>query len=203
MAQGDDGTGEAAFRVRFPEAEADEPWLPLLLDAYAVLDAGLARAVAASGRRPACREGCHACCLQPIPASSVEVLGLTWYVLEHVRGPARRLLRRQLRAGGGGPDCPFLVQGRCVAYAVRPMACREFVVFGSTCRTDETPHRTRPGDVLPLPAAAQREAFACLLPYYGLTDPALCDRALRDRLVLRDTGILQARDWNWLSRSLI
>jgi len=203
MGQGGSGTEEDAFRVRFPEAEEQELWLPLLLDAYAVLDAGLERAVAASGRRPACRAGCQACCHQPIPASSLEVLGLTWYVIAQCRGLSRRLLRRQLRDGGSGPACPFLVEGQCAGYALRPMACREFVVFGRTCCLGEEPHRTRPGDMLPLPAAAQREAFRRMLPYYGLTDPDLCEAALHDRLILRDTALLQGRDWGWLARCLI
>ena len=113
------------------------------------------------------------------------------------------MLRRQLRDGGSGPACPFLVEGQCAGYALRPMACREFVVFGRTCLLGEEPHRTRPGDMLPLPVAAQREAFRRMLPYYGLTDPAMCEAALRDRLILRDTALLQGRDWGWLARCLI
>ena len=42
-----------------------------------------------------------------------------------------------------------------------------------------------------------------MLPYYGLTQPDLCEAALRDRLVLHDTGLLQGRDWSWLARCLI
>lgn len=202
MEQGSDGAGESDYRVRFPESEATEPWLPLLLDAYAVLDAGVARALAAHPRRPACRAGCGACCFQPIPASSLEVLGLTWYVLNHCQGRVRRTLRQNLRLDSKGRECPFLVESTCSAYPLRPMACREFVVFGHACRPGEEPTKTRPQDVLPLPEAAQRLAFWHMLPYYGLTDPVLRRVALRDRLILRDTGLLQGRDWSWLARSL-
>lgn len=191
-------TAGSAFRVAFPEDEAREAWLPLLLDAYAALDAGLAAAVAASGRRPACRAGCTACCRQPIPASSLEVLGLTWFVYRHSRGRRRRSVRRALATARESMDCPFLVEEACAAYAVRPLACREFVVFDRPCRPGEQPVISRPGDVLPLPAAAQRRAFWHMLPYYGLTDQAQREAALRARLVLRDTDILQGHDWSWL-----
>ena len=191
-----------AFRVRFPEEESREPWLGLLLDAYAALDAGLDAAVAADGRRPACRAGCAACCRQPIPASSLEVLGLTWYAHRHILGEKRRQLRWLLRRAARSRDCPFLVEEACVAYPLRPMACREFVMLGSPCRAGEEPATSRPGDMLPLSVAAQRLAFWHMLPYYGLTAPAFRERALADRLVLRDTGILQGRDWVWLVKIL-
>lgn len=195
-------TADAAFRIRFPEDEARESWLPLLLDAYAVLDAGLAAAVAASGRQPACRAGCTACCSQPIPASSLEVLGLTWYVYRHSRGRRRRALRQSLDAAREGMPCPFLVEDACAAYALRPMACREFVVFDRPCRPGEQPVTSRLQDVLPLPVAAQRRAFWHMLPYYGVSDLGLRETALCDKLILRDTEILQGRDWSWLVRVL-
>jgi hypothetical protein len=199
--ESDDGqAGAHAFRVRFPGDEPGEPWLPLLLDAYAVLDAGLARAVAATDRRPACHPGCFSCCLQPIPASSLEVLGLTWYAIRHCRGGTQRLLRRNLAARPNPPACPFLVEGGCAAYVMRPMACREFLMLGAPCRPGERPERTRPGDLLPLPTQTQDRAFWHMLPYYGITEPDRRRAALENRLVLRDTGLLQARDWSWLAK---
>ena len=150
-------------RVHFPEAEARLPWLVGLLDAYAALDAGIGRAIAASNRRPACRTGCFACCRQPIPASTLEILGLRWFALEGLKPAARRSLARSL--GQIGTDCPFLGSGVCAVYPLRPMACREFVMLGGACRPGEQPERTRPGDLLPLPVKAQREAFSLLLPF--------------------------------------
>ena len=196
-------TEESAFRTRFPEDEAREAWLALLLDSYAVLDAGVAAAITADGRRPACRSGCAACCRQPIPASSLEVLGLTWYAHKRLRGRKRRALRGLLEIVAEGTDCPFLVEDACAVYPLRPMACREFVMLGRPCRNGEQPTVTRAADLLPLPQAAQYRAFRHMLPFYGVTDPALCEAALRDKLVLRDTAILQGRDWSWLAKILV
>lgn len=188
-------------RRRYPEAEARLPWLTALLDAYAVLDAGVALAMAADGRSVACRAGCCACCAQPIPASTLEVLGLKWFAMERLGARERRDLGRTLRQALGA-GCPFLAGGVCLVYPVRPLACREYVMRGRPCRRGERPERTRPGDVLPLPAAAQQEAFSLLLPGYGVTDATGRETALRGRLVLRDTGLLQAVNWSGLAGAL-
>jgi uncharacterized protein len=189
-------------RVRYPEDEDGEIWLPMLLDAYAVLDAGLALAVAASGRRLACGSGCFACCRQPIPASSLEVRGLIWYALRQCRGRIRHLLHQRLLARPDREVCPFLVGGNCAAYVMRPLACREFLMFGAACRPGEHPDQSRPGDLLPLPKAAQTQAFWLMLPYYGLTELQARRTGLRDHLILRNTGLLQECDWSSLARAM-
>jgi hypothetical protein len=188
-------------RERHAEAEARLPWLASLLDAYAVLDAGLAAALVADGRKAACRSGCFACCQQRIPASTLEVHGLKWFALERLDARTRRILVRQLRDRAAG-GCPFLVAGACAAYPLRPMACREYVMLGRACRPGERPEETRPGDLLPLPAAAQREAFALLLPHYGAAGSADRESGPRGRLILRDTATLQSVDWSGLAGAL-
>ena len=147
------------YRVRFPEAEAGAVWLPRLLDAYAVLDAGMAEALAGVDRPAACGPGCGSCCHQPIPGSSLEALGLLWFVLHQCSPRVRHRLRSQLAECSFDRPCPFLLDGRCAVYPLRPLACREFVVLGRACRPGEQPDRTRPEDLLPLPEAAQQHAF--------------------------------------------
>ena len=178
------------------------PWLAALLKAYAVLDVGIAQAVAATGRQPACQAGCYACCCQSIPASSLEVQGLRWFVLTQLPVRTGRLVGQALR-NREDPNCPFLVDGSCASYALRPMACREFVVFARPCTLGESPVVTRPQDVLALAAAAQRQAFALLLPHYGVTGAAAREQALTGRLVLSDTRVLRDLDWSGLSRALL
>lgn len=190
------------YRVRFPQDEADAVWLPLLLDAYAALDAGVAGALAAAVRPAACGPGCARCCRQPIPISSLEVLGLIWFVLHQCSDRVRHLLRIRLHGLTADQPCPFLLDKLCAVYPLRPLACREYVVLGRPCRVDERPELTRPEDLLPLTVAMQDRAFGHMLPYYGIVDPARREAALRDRLILRDTTVLQGRDWTRLTRLL-
>jgi Fe-S-cluster containining protein len=85
----------------------------------------------------ACRKGCATCCSIRVTATAPEVL----WVARHLReacepGQCVRLVRRLLEADAQTRDldeservalrqrCPFIEQGACVIYAVRPLACR-------------------------------------------------------------------------------
>ena len=55
----------SAARLTFPDDESRQAWLPLLLEAYAIVDAGINEAIRreeAQGRTLACHKGCAACC---------------------------------------------------------------------------------------------------------------------------------------------
>ena len=52
------------------------PGMDLLLDAFAVVDCGVAQAIAHRGQTPACGPNCYQCCIQPIPSTPLEILGL-------------------------------------------------------------------------------------------------------------------------------
>ncbi|WP_341674825.1 YkgJ family cysteine cluster protein [Niveibacterium sp. SC-1] len=84
-----------------------------------------------------CRKGCAICCTLRVTATAPEVL----HVARHLREDSSaevcvRLVRRLLAADGLTRDldeqgrvelrhrCPFIEQGACVIYAVRPLACR-------------------------------------------------------------------------------
>lgn len=186
-------------RVR--EAAPRLPWLTALIEACSILDQGVARAIAGSGRAPACGPGCHACCSQLIPVSTIEVQGLRWFALSHLRGNAALTVGQALLTERQEP-CPFLVEGACSVYPLRPLACREYIVFHAPCHPGERPDQTRPCDVLPLPRIAQLQAFTVLLPFYGVRDGDAREAALQNRLVLRDTRILQHLDWQGLGAAL-
>ncbi|MEW5773780.1 MAG: YkgJ family cysteine cluster protein [Thermodesulfobacteriota bacterium] len=184
-------------RLRFPGAEARLPWLGLLLDAYALVDASVRDAAAAAGRPAACVPGCAACCSHPVMATACEVAGLSWCVTEIMDPPLRPVLAANLVRGGA--RCPFLARGRCAAYALRPAACRRYVVLGRACAPGEDPTADRPGDVLAPDRAALREAHRRMLPFFGITGPAEQDRALAEGLLLRRAAPLQAMDWTRLA----
>ena len=92
-----------AKRLSFPDDEKDHPWLSALLEAYYIVDKGIAHAIDTErkkGRRPACRKGCTNCCrvLKDIPVYPLEVVGLSWYVTEKITGPGREMLMKQLES---------------------------------------------------------------------------------------------------------
>jgi len=189
-----------SFR-RVRDAASHLPWLTALIEACSILDRGVAQAVSGSRRTPACGPGCHACCSQRIPISTIEAQGVRWYALSHLRGDTALAVGQALLAQRQEP-CPFLVDGVCTVYPLRPLACREYIVFGAPCQPGERPDQTRPHDVLPLPRIAQLQAFTVLLPFYGVKDDVARDAALQNRLVLRDTRVLQQLDWQGLGAAL-
>lgn len=159
-------------RARFAE-EARLPWLAPLMEAYAVMDAGMAEAVALAarpdpatglGRAPACAKGCDRCCRDHvIPVTPPEVLGLGWYAAEKLEGPVREAVARAMERPGAGGACPFLYQGACAVYPVRPLACREYVVLGAPCALGEDAAASRLADVVRPPRGALREALRLAL----------------------------------------
>jgi len=190
-------------RLKFPE-ETRHPWLPLLLDAYAVIDQGVARAIKKErkgGFKLACKRGCANCCRAhtDIPLYPLEIVGIYWYSTEKINGPSREKLKAQLRAGGAGPPCPFLVEGACSIHPMRPVSCRQFNVFGKPCAEGEDPFFTRREDVLtPIKEYAER-AFYIMLPFYGITDGEERRRAVEKGYLHTQAQNLQRCDWKKLA----
>ena len=161
----------------FPEAQAKFPWLTPLLQAYSIADEGIARAITRQeerGRQLACAKGCSACCRShsTIPVYPLELVGLTWNASEQVAEPLRAILHAQLAAHVSGNPCPFLVRGVCSVHPLRPLACRQFNVFGRACAEGEDAYYTRREDVLDPVTPAMDEAFYTMLPYYGIRGDA-------------------------------
>ena len=171
------------------------PGMDLLLDAFAVVDCGVAQAIAHRGQIPACGPNCYQCCIQPIPATPLEILALRMfvrlelvpdhmkghavghepnYLVGHVSGIAPEV-GQALTAGFAsftgeavrlGAACPLLHEGRCAVYPVRPMACRRFVVYEASCAKGEDPASTRPHQVLQPGQDFLQAALRHTLPWY-------------------------------------
>src|SRR5262245_51066447 len=106
------------------------------VEAERISGAALAAAVKREPPRPplACAEGCAWCCHKRVGVAVPEVIRIADYlraaltpaqmheVLERIE---QTLEKRRQRALGPQP-CPLLAEGRCVAYAVRPLTCRGF-----------------------------------------------------------------------------
>jgi len=142
-------------------------WLPELIKAQAVMDAGVRLAAreekALRGQAPACGPGCAGCCASSMPyATPVEMAGAL-RSLARQRPDALRLVFDALERPGQ-TGCPFLAEGACLVYPMRFLSCRQLVVFGRACANGENPLRTRPSDVLvPLRRHSLR-AYALLMP---------------------------------------
>lgn len=189
-------------RLHFPDDEKRLPWLPLLLDAYAIADTGVAVAVRDEEKRRksklACSKGCGSCCAHQadLPFYPHELVGIYWYVSERMASPGRDVLRNRLAAHAAGSACPFLIDNSCSIHPLRPLGCRQFNVFTKPCAEGEDPYYTRRGDVLvPIQDYTDR-AFAAVLPFYNLNREAGIAAAVR--LIRSQIMNLQTYDWKKL-----
>ncbi|MEP9355370.1 YkgJ family cysteine cluster protein [Xanthobacter sp. KR7-65] len=90
----------------------------------------------------ACRKGCGTCCAIQVAATAPEVMMVARYMRSMAQGfrkvgidLAARLAATPAAEPGTsgtmalGRECPFVVDGICVIYPVRPLACRGHVSF--------------------------------------------------------------------------
>lgn len=199
-------TAGLSRRISFPEDEQRLPWLPLLLDAYAIADTGVAVAVRDEEKRRkshlACAKGCGNCCEQQrdIPLYPHELVGIYWYVSEKLAPSLRDALEVRLTAHTSDPPCPFLIDGSCSIHPLRPVGCRQFNVFTKPCVPGEDPYFTRREDVLtPLPEYTDR-AFAVVLTFYRLEQERDVGRAIK--LIRSQIMNLQEYDWKKLAAAM-
>ena len=166
------------------------------------MDKGIVEAVDAErnrGRTLACSKGCSSCCHthKEIPVYPLELVGISWYVTEKLTGPEREVLKEQLNSYDESAPCPFLVEKICSIHPVRPMACRQFNVFGRPCTEGEDPYYTRRDDVLPPVKKHVDHAFFIMLPFYGIEKES-------ERIKIVDSGTLhkvarRMQTCNWKS----
>jgi uncharacterized protein len=158
-------------RAHYPD-EVRHPWLTMLLDAYSLFEKGtrgeLARAERTRAKKLACHAGCDACCRRPsVPMTELEIMGVTWYLMGLVQGERRAKIRELLAHCHESIACPFLLDGFCVVYPVRPLACRILHVFGPPCTPEEIPIESRPQDIWTPSREATRPAVYEMLAYFG------------------------------------
>lgn len=191
-------------RLFFPDDIKIYDWLPLLVDAYYIVDKGIAEAIkkeVRKNRTVACREGCSSCCRthHTIPVYPLELVGISWYATEKIVGPGREELKHQLRSHRENDPCPFLLNGSCFIHPIRPMACRQFIVFGEPCAENEDPYYTRQKDVLPPVKRYVDQAFFIMLPFYGVNDESERWKAIENKGVHVLVKLIQTCKWNSLA----
>lgn len=87
--------------------------------------------------RLCCRVGCTYCCGLRIEASPAEILLIAKHLMERTKPEDRERFERKIQAlavearymtavewAASEYVCPFLEQGRCAIYCVRPLSCR-------------------------------------------------------------------------------
>ncbi len=193
-------------RLHFPADEQRLPWLPLLLDAYAIADTGVAIAIRDAEKKRkkklACGKGCGTCCVhqKDLPLYPHEIVGIYWYASEKMAGPERDVLKERLAGRTAVAGCPFLIESSCSIHPLRPVGCRQFNVVTAPCAAGEDPYFTRPDDVLqPIPEYLDR-VFAAVLPFYNLKaggDPARAIKTVRSQIMN-----LLSYDWSKLAAIL-
>jgi len=192
-------------RLNFHE-ESRFKWLPMLLDAYAIIDEGVSEAIKNKERcgvKLACKKGCGSCCRthKDIPVYPLELVGIYWYAIEKITAPKREILKTQL-AGHTGSSCPFLVGSSCSVHPVRPVSCRQFNVFNKPCAEGEDPYYTRRDDVLTPIEDYTNRAFSIMLPFYGVTDKAYKAYIIKNNLIHTQVQILQSLNWKELAKKM-
>ena len=160
-------------RFSLPEDEKHLPWLSMLLDAYHTIDKGVAASIEAERKKHrnlACAKGCSGCCVthKDIPLYPLELQGLIWYITEKISGLEREILKNNLLGFSRDRGCPFLIEQACSIHPMRPMACRQFNVFGTSCKEGEDPFHSRRHDVMDPVKKHVDQAFFIMLPYYGI-----------------------------------
>lgn len=163
------------FRLSFPQDEKKHIWLPLLFNAYAIMDEGVYKDIEKqekSGRKLACRRGCSNCCEthRDIPVYPIEIVGIYWFIIEKVKEPLRSEIKKALIKHKKGDPCPFLINKACSIYPMRPLACRQFNVFGEPCKEGEDSFYTRINDVLKPSNNYLGKALYETTPFYGVFD---------------------------------
>jgi hypothetical protein len=195
-----------AQRIRFLEDERQHPWLTILVDVYNLAERVNDELLAGCMRRGvviACARGCDTCCRnQKILLTNLELSGITWYVMEKLDHELRQQVRSQLANSKGAPGCPFLVEGVCSVYPVRPLTCRQFFVQRTPCTLAEDVNISRPQDIVrPTPESVINISFR-LLDFWQITKKKDKIAAVRDGFIYQNMFPLQGVDWQQLLQTM-
>jgi Fe-S-cluster containining protein len=190
-----------ASRTYFPEHEKKQPWLSLLLDAYFITDQGVQQGInreEKQGRELACAKGCSNCCQThaTIPVYPLELMGMSLYIIEILSGDLRNKLKQQFKVLANHHGCPFLVENSCAIHPVRPMACRQFNVFGKSCDINEDAYYSRRKDVLTPIKKYTDNAFDTMLPFYGIKNKAERRKAIKNGQIHQYAKVMRDLSWD-------
>ena len=196
-----------AVRNSFPAAEAKYPWLKIVLDTYYISDVQVEEHLVSLARRgvaPACKRGCDACCKGAmVPFTEPEFTAISWYASEILSGQARVQVKQRLFDNQNSLECPFLIDGACSIYPVRPLICRQFLVKGSPCSQEEDVSKSRPDDILKLPRdTVIRPVAMRLLDYWNIGSRAKKRQAFENGFIHQAAKSMHELDWNLVAKTM-
>ena len=188
-------------RVRYPEDEAEHPWLSALLDAYQIQDTGIAIELEEEKRKRGvklgCRRGCGTYCQRPtVPVTEVEISGIAWYITKIAPQDIREAIKKEIINGGKSLKCPFNIEGVCRIYPVRPIACRLLYVFGEPCTPGLDIQAARGKDIWAHSRDLGRRITFALLPLYGITGAREMSEAFDNGFLAEQTGSMLQQPWD-------
>jgi len=194
-------------RLNFADDEKRLPWLSTLLDAYSIIDKGVSVAIARElkqGRQLACAKGCSSCCAshQDIPVYPLELMGMSWYVIEKLASPLREQLKNQLSNLDKINTCPFLLDGACSIHPLRPAACRQFNVLDTPCAEGEDAFHTRKQDVMMPIQHYIDNAFDSMLAFYGIKKKAERRKAIKQGKLHALAKVMRDCHWQTLAQKM-
>jgi Fe-S-cluster containining protein len=194
-------------KLGFKADELVHKWLPMLLDAYYIVDKGIAEAIkieSRKGKKLACCKGCSTCCNThaTIPVYPLELAGISWYVVEKITGPVREALKNRFAQYEENDPCPFLTDGACSVHPMRPISCRQFMVFGAPCDEGEDPYYTRREDVLTPIKKYTDMAFFIMLPFYGVEREEERWKIIEKGAIHQVVKLLQSCSWKSLAAKM-
>ena len=196
-----------AHRYSSPIAEAKYPWLKTILDTFYISDSQvqdhLAK-VAKNGIKPACHRGCDACCKNAtVPFTAPELKCISWYAVEVLSGDIRTVVKERLVNHADSLECPFLVNAVCSIYPVRPLICRQFMVKGEPCTTEEDLATDRPEDIiLPPRESVIRPVAMRLLDNFDFKTPAAKTKAFESGFIGQNASYMHDYDWTKIAKTM-
>jgi hypothetical protein len=124
--------------LAFPGPKRPASALNLIQEVYQVSDEIMTGCLKSGAKLP-CKTGCFWCCYMRVKATPLEVICIVDYLHARLKPGEMSALRQRLATtdeitrGMNGYQrvcakmvCPLLVDGKCLAYPVRPIACRVY-----------------------------------------------------------------------------
>lgn len=128
-------------KLAFSEQKTPAGALNLVREVYAITDQ-MVTGCLRNGKKPSCEVGCYWCCYMRVMATPLEILSIFDFLRSRLKQKQLAELERRIAdteqiAQGmdgyqrvcAGVICPLLLDGKCLAYPVRPIGCRVYHSF--------------------------------------------------------------------------